>query len=209
MFRSARAIAVACLVLAGSSGASATTIPLAAPPIADDPASATIFEAMVAISRSSLIDPHRANRGVAPYNAALQSYAAGDFAGAQQTATSAIVAIAAPAAPVATSDSPVVSPVPPAQFPPMVDTRQSESEERLALARRALVDCGSPTIAPYTTAYPLYLDAVTNELGHHPGRLNGDVQSIVDDCAAAIPVVSPGTNTSVNAMPNASPTTKP
>jgi hypothetical protein len=191
MFRSARAIAVACLVLAGSSAASATTITLTAPPIADDPASATIFEAMVAISRSSLIDPHRAARGVAPYEAALQAYAAGDMAGAQKTAMSSIVAIAAPAAPVATSGSPVSSPVPPAQFPPMVDTRQSESEERLALARRALVDCGSPTIAPYTTAYARYLDAVTNELAHHPGRLNTDVQSIVDDCAAAIPVASP------------------
>ena len=185
-----RSIVVACLVLAGGSAASASTVTLASPPLASDAAASMIFDALLAIGRATLDQPQRAERGVAPYGAAVQSYAAGDLDGAFKSATAAIIAIDSPYAPAATADSPVVSPPAPAQYPPLVSVSQSESESRLALARAALLNCGATTAAAYTTARPLYDDAVRAVLAHAPNQVNASIQAIVDGCASAIPTVS-------------------
>ena len=184
-----RSTVVACLVLAGGSAASASTITLASPPIASDAAASRIFDALLAIGRASLIDPRRAARGVAPYGAALQSYTSGDLDGAFTSATGAIIAIDAPYAPLATSDSPLVSPPAPAQYPPLVSVSQAESESRLALARAAMLNCGATSATAYTTARPLYDDAVRAVLAHAPNQVNASIQAVVDGCAAAIPTV--------------------
>jgi hypothetical protein len=189
----ARSLIAAALVVAGASAASATTIALGTPPLAPDSAASTIFEAMLAIGRASVIDPQRAQRGVAPYDAALQAYASGDLDGAAQRATAAIVALDAPPAPLATSNSPVVSPPAPAQYPPLVAVNESESEEHLALARRALLSCGSSTAAAFMTARPIFDQAVRSEQAHHPKAVTDESQTIIDDCAAAIPTATGNT----------------
>jgi hypothetical protein len=189
----ARSLIVASLFLSGASAVSAATIPLNAPPISSDPAAETIFDALLAISRASLVDPSRAQHGVAPYNAAVQAYASGNLTGAEQNATAAIVAIDAPAAPPARSNSPVVSPPAPAQYPPLVAVNESESQERLALARRALLSCGSSTATPFTTASGIFQTAVQNELAHHPKAVVQETTMIVNDCAAAIPTATGNT----------------
>jgi len=190
MIRSARSIIVASLVLAASSAASAATVPLASPPLEPDAAASSIFDSMLAISRASVLDPQRAERGSAPYAAALQAYNAGNLDAAAQSATDALVAIRQPAAPLATSDSPVVSPPAPAQYPGLVSVSEGESEERLALARRALLSCGASTATAFVTARPIFDDAVRNELAHHPAAVTKESNTIVDDCAAAIPTAS-------------------
>jgi hypothetical protein len=190
MIRSARSIIVASLVIAASSAASAATITLASPPIQPDSAASSIFDAMLAIGRASLLDPRRAERGAAPYAAALQAYNAGNLDGAEQSATAALVAIDQPSAPQATSDSPVVSPPAPAQYPGLVSVSEGESEERLALARRALLSCGAVSATAFTTAKPIFDDAVRNEQAHHPAAVTADSKTIVNDCAAAIPTAS-------------------
>jgi len=190
MIRHARSLVAACLVLTGSSAASAATIAVPLPPLANDTASGTIFDALLAISRTSVIDPRRAEQGVAPYTLAIQAYRTGDSAGAQAAAVKTLVALDVPYAPHTTSNSPVVSPPAPAQYPPLVSVSEGESEERLGLARRALFNCGAPTATAYTTARPIFDDAVQNVLAHRPDAVNADVAQIVDGCAAAIPTAT-------------------
>jgi hypothetical protein len=203
MIRSARSIIVASLVIAASSAASAATITLASPPIQPDSAASSIFDAKLAIGRASLLDPRRAERGAAPYAAALQAYNAGNLDGAEQSATAALVAIDQPSAPQATSDSPVVSPPAPAQYPGLVSVSEGESEERLLAltlrdaheagilrGRRALLSCGAVSATAFTTAKPIFDDAVRNEQAHHPAAVTADSKTIVNDCAAAIPTAS-------------------
>jgi hypothetical protein len=179
-----------CLALASAGSASVTAPVLAAPPAVANPASAEIFDAMIAIGRAAAIRPASVETATQTYATAIQQYNAGNLTGARQSAIQAIAETHAVTRYQPTNPPPNVSPTPPAYLPQVTSVTQAEMEERLALARRSLSACGATTGTPYLTASATYRDAVQNQLTQHANALNGQVQSIIDTCAAAPPVAA-------------------
>ncbi len=182
---------VACLSLASAASAQVHTLPLASPPPAINPTASTIFDALIAIGRAAGSDPHAAQNASFSYAAAIQQYNAGDLERARRSAIDAIAKSNVPTLPQPTNAPPNVSPQPLSYMPAVTSVTQSEMEERLALARRALTSCGPTTSPTFATARSTYDSAVQNELTQRANALNAEVQSIIDSCAAAPPQMAP------------------
>jgi hypothetical protein len=196
-----RLVPVATLVAAFAPGGTASaagvpTLPLAAPPIAANPASSQIFDAFVAIGRAAVTNPGGAQAASFPYAAALQQYNAGDYERAQQSAIEAIGKTAAPTYPqpnntAPNNTAPNVSPPPVVRMPDVGTVQFAESEERVAVARRALESCGPTTSQQFITASASYQAAADDAVAHHWAAVVRETQAVVDTCAAVPAQSSP------------------
>lgn len=189
-------LAVACV---GAANAAPTPqgvpgLPLTAPPVANNAAAATIFDAMLAIGRAAVVNPAGAQAATLPYAAAIQRYNAGDLTTAQQSALQAISATAqAPFVPPSTPPTPIMIPMAsPVPMPMLVSPAQADAEEFLALARRALTACGAPP-AQQANLQQLYQTAVGENVHGQWQNVRIEAKTIIDGCATPqtpVPIAS-------------------
>jgi hypothetical protein len=164
-------------------------LPLAPPPVANNQAASSIFDAMMAISRATVTNPAAAQAATFPYAAAIQRYNAGDLTTAQQNALQAISTTAqTPFIMPSTQPTPIMIPTTtPLPLPRLVDPSQADAEEFLALARRSLMNCGAPP-AQLANLQNLYQTAVGENVQHQWQNVRTEAKAIIDGCAVPAPV---------------------
>lgn len=188
-----RILALVAIALVGATQGSfarsaLSTLTVDPPPLPRNAATADIFDAMLAIGRAKATYPAGARRAAAAYAAALERYRAGDLAAAQRDALQAIALTTH--APYADPDawaspSPTVSAVVP--MPALVETGQADAESHLALARRALGQCGVSDAALLQALQQRYSAGVAENLMHRYAEVIADARTIIDACIIRTP----------------------
>ena len=173
---------VAALALAAAASAQNAVLPLAAPPVAENLTSSTIFDAMLAIARTAGRNPSAARKAAVSYAAAIQQYDAGDLTGSRASALTAIMQTNAPPQPQPTLYAP---PIPVPSYVPMpnvLGANEADAEGYLTLARRSLSACGATPPATATEQYAAAVAALTQQ---RLAAARSDSLAVVDVCAAA------------------------
>jgi hypothetical protein len=176
------AVLAAALTLGSAASAAG---PLATPPAGGNPASSSIFDAMLAIARAAGTNPAAAQNATFSYNAAIQQYNAHDF---ERSRMSALQAISQTAAVPLPQPSLMAPPIPqPAYYPmPLVqNSNQADAEGYVALARRSTLTCGAPDATPAPAVAAQYTTALNAILAKQYGTAARSSQAVIDQCAAA------------------------
>ncbi len=163
----------------------APALPISAPPYGRGQAASTVFEAYLAITRAARDNPGLAQRATPSYETAVQQYNAGDFAGAQATATG-ILQQTAPAPLPQPSLYPLLIPQPP--FYPIAnpdDIDQAFATGTVAVARQALSQCGAPTASPAPAILAQFAAAANDLLARDYNPAEVASEAVVTACGQA------------------------
>jgi hypothetical protein len=167
--------------------AQTSTLPLAAPPVGPNAAASAIFDAMLAISRATLVNPAAAQAASFNYAAAIQRYNAGDLLNARQQALQAISVTAPlpPPQPAAwLAPSPAAGRIVP--MPMILNPAQADAEAFLAVSRRALATCAVTGGTERAQIQQRYETAVREYGEQRYAGVRQDARSIIDACASAL-----------------------
>ena len=179
------AVLAAALTLATGASAQIASLPLPAPPIATNPASSAIFDAMLAIARAAVSNPAAAQQATFTYRAAIQQYDAGDYARARQSAIAVLGQTAAPPLP-----RPSLAPPPIPQpsyyaIPNPGSTDQATAEAYVALDKRTMTTCGAPNTTPPAAIQQQYALAVTALVARNYQASRTASATLINQCGAA------------------------
>ena len=176
------ALLVAGLTIAVSA---APALPVSPPPFARGPAASAVFDAFLAVARTTVSDPSLVQRATASYEAAVKQYNAGDFAGAQATAAG-ILQETAPAPLPQPSLYPLLIPQP--QFYPIAnpaDIDQSFAVGTVAVARQAMAQCGAPSATPAPAVVAQFAIAANDLLARSYNAAEVASEAVVTACGQA------------------------
>jgi hypothetical protein len=169
--------------LAGSASGQVLSNP---PPTAGGPTANAIFDAMLAIARAASSNPSGAQAATFSYQAAIQQFNAHDFDRSRASALTAIMQSGTPALPQPTIAPPQPIPQPSfLQMPLVVGANEADAESYVALARRAMTQCGAPGAAPPAAVAQDYATAAKALVAKNPSVARASSQNVVDDCAGA------------------------
>jgi hypothetical protein len=184
------AVLAAALILAGTASAAG---PLTAPPPPSGPSANTIFDAMLAIARATTTNPAAAQTATFSYNAAIQQYNIHDYARARLSALAAISAAGAPALPVPAIVAAQAAPYPTFYpSPSVVSADEADAENYVALARRALAQCGAPGSVP-AALQQQYKNAADALVAKKYAAAEGASRSVIQQCSAAAQALAAST----------------
>jgi hypothetical protein len=163
----------------------APALPVPTPPITRSVAGNAVWDALQAIARVAASHPGEVSRAMPAYETAVQQYNAGNFAAAQASALTVLQETATHPLP-QPSLYPLIIPAP--AFYTInnpANTDQAYATANLAVARRAMVNCGAPNAVPPTAIQQQFAEAVNDLVALDYNGTNTVSANLINACGAA------------------------
>jgi hypothetical protein len=181
---SAAALVAAALALAAAASAQVVSAK-PAPPAASDPASTSIFDALLAIERAAASNPAAAQAATLSYDTAIQQYNSGDQTRARMSALQALEQTAQAPLPAPELNQPDIPQQSFLTMPFVVTDRRADAEAYVGLARRALALCGAPGAPIPAAVTQQYIAGADDLLNGRTFAAKAAAKIVIDQCAAA------------------------
>jgi hypothetical protein len=160
-------------------------LPITPPPFARTVAANAVWDALQAVARAAASHPAAARQAMPTYETAMQQYTSGDFTAAQASALTVLRQTASRPLP-QPSLYPLVIPAPPFfTIANPADTDQAYATANLAVARRALAQCGATGAVPPTALQQQFAQAVNDLVALDYNGTNTVSAALVTACGTA------------------------